>query len=390
MHNIDAYIPMRSPSTSSIWKTLNNDDVFKRAQFAMALHEERYILIAGGYGPEEDGVGQLRASAMFDTKMATFQELPDLPEEYNYYGRCYGGIVNGYFYIIDYYGEGARLHLSFTKTYTHNNHDDKSTISTRWEVIQPLGIKPFHAKAILSNGSKLFAFCWDGGTHQFDPQSNEWTKLPPMKRARTDFSAALVGNKIYIIGGFRSRLVEVLDISTQSWSLAPRLPKSLDSAGVIVVGSWIFVTGGIIETHHSSQSFLLDTCSQSWITSDIGLWPPRVGHSCTAIHDGSQIVCIGGRGRGHRHPRLFSMDMINRSIFHWDMIKHFVLMRALVEKGRAYPVIELDLKIEHRKDAKRSKCSASIKEINGNQRMLQALMTDLNTDMFRAVISFLM
>ena len=344
------------------WTTLSDDLSFKRTEFASAVYEERYIVIVGGYTGLEGK--ETKSSCVFDIVTHKKLALPDLPVESYWYGRCYGGILDGYFYIIDdQFGKGARIDLS-------------SRIA--WEILQSRGVKPHFISTLISDGLNLFAFCRGGDVHEYDTVTDEWVQLPSMIKVRNDFASAYHEGKIYIIGGgvhFSISSMEIYDIATQSWSTAPPLLIALDNPIAVVIGERILLTGEInSHTRNISHSFFFDIYSQSWSESSTKLFTPRIGHSYVTIND-SQIISIGGKGKGYKHPMSFSIETLQTSCFKWDIIKDFVLLRELVNENRAYPV----KKFTQGKYYKKRKIDC----------MIQSLVTDLNFDVFREILSFL-
>lgn len=344
------------------WKTIrSNDELFRRTRFAMAVHEDRYLVIAGGYASTTGNA--LKTAGLFDLENASLISLPDLPSERYCCGRSHGAILNGCFYMVDYCNAMYRIELS-----TRN-----------WERVHNLGIKPRHISTVLPDGKHLYAF-GDEGNMRYDPNTNEWTELPQMIRQRNNFASAIVGGKIYIFGGgsyFALSSVEIFDIENQSWSVGPHLPIALHNAAATVMGRWILIIGGLCTYNClSEKTFIFDTLAQQWYHSNVALIPPRAYHGCAAV-EGSKIVSVGGEGHGY--SLYFSLEIIHRKDLisvSWDTMKHFILVRELLDQGRAFPMTNY---FQKKKGGVNSH----------SDDVVQKLITDTNLDMFREILSFL-
>lgn len=132
----------------------------------------------------------------------------------------------------------------------------------------------------------------------YDPASGTWTQLPNMPRARDHFHAAVVGNRLYAIGGRQGGVpdylnavipqVDVFDLTAGTWStLAPasNLPTPRAGVGVAVIGQEIVVIGGEGNGKAWNTVEALDTTTGKWRTL-----PPMP----TARHGIQAAVCNNG------------------------------------------------------------------------------------------------
>lgn len=88
------------------------------------------------------------------------------------------------------------------------------------------------------------------------PGMGTWSTLAPAPTKRTEVIAATVGGKIYVLGGFSqpslstlknltvSDTVEEYDPSTDRWTTKAPLPIGLHHAGAAVVGTRLYLIGG--------------------------------------------------------------------------------------------------------------------------------------------------
>ncbi|MFN8149189.1 MAG: PQQ-dependent sugar dehydrogenase [Candidatus Nanopelagicales bacterium] len=87
-------------------------------------------------------------------------------------------------------------------------------------------------------------------TWVYDPVADAWTAGPPLATARAGAGAALVGSTMYVVGGMDNTgasltSVEKLDLSTFSaWTSAPSLSTPRDNPGVVAIGTTLYAFGG--------------------------------------------------------------------------------------------------------------------------------------------------
>jgi N-acetylneuraminic acid mutarotase len=83
----------------------------------------------------------------------------------------------------------------------------------------------------------------------YDPSTDSWSTKAPMPTPRAFFAAAVVNNKIYIIGGFNNSghisTNEVYDPSTDTWSTKAPMPTARSNLAAAVVNNIIYAIGGL-------------------------------------------------------------------------------------------------------------------------------------------------
>jgi len=347
------------------WEIVSNNDLFKRSKFAIGPYKREHAIIAGGWDVRGE---KLNSVVLLDLQTGTFKSLPDLPAEYD---GCTGANVNGYFYMVGRNDTMYRINLS---------------CCSKWEKLTAVDFDFGHGHALISDGRHLF---WPGGVlnnrtfNLYEPDSNTWKTLPQMTTPRYGHATAIVGQKIYIIGGADDRnaldlsSVEVFDIPTRTWSSAPDLPIAVYYPAATTLGRWIVVTGGLYsDERETSYCFVFDTFGREWIQSRVSLPSLRYGHGCVTMQD-SQIIVVGGsRSRQKGNP----IVTISRKhlIPNWYFVKDFLLLRRLLEEGRA----QMKAPIFHSKDGN---------EIHSTRKFIRALgqfFLTLDLDTFRTVLSF--
>ncbi len=105
-------------------------------------------------------------------------------------------------------------------------------------------------------------------TEVYDPVTDSWTTKAPMPTARFSLQANVVGDKIYLIGGFpypdKSCLNEVYDPATDSWTTATPIPRTVAGYVSTVVNDKIYVID-------SGATEIYDTAKGTWSQ---GVAPP--------------------------------------------------------------------------------------------------------------------
>jgi len=113
-----------------------------------------------------------------------------------------------------------------------------------------------HCLATAVVGGKLYAI---GGNTEgqmlpiveaFDPQTGAWAEMAPMPTARSAPGVAVLNGKIYVTGGFSSErdsvnTVEVYDPQTNTWATAPPMSEKRRVHGVAALGGKIYAAGGL-------------------------------------------------------------------------------------------------------------------------------------------------
>ncbi|KAK3101658.1 hypothetical protein FSP39_005276 [Pinctada imbricata] len=132
---------------------------------------------------------------------------------------------------------------------------------------------------------------------QYDPKTDEWTRLPNLTKRRRYVAAASVDGRVYVIGGYdgQSRLstVECLDLSQEepSWQTVSSMSQRRGLAGVCVFRGEIYVCGGFDGySRHTSMECYNPTLDQ-WRTLG-GMAVGREGAGLVIA--GDNIYCIGG------------------------------------------------------------------------------------------------
>lgn len=187
----------------------------------------------------------------------------------------------------------------------------------RWRRAAPLPVAMNHPNAAVVGG-RLYVLgglsggaSWEaiGDSFVLDPATGRWTSLPPMPAGVLRGSAAIGvhGTRILLAAGMRTltpgpgglqdtvATVNAYDVVTRRWSRLPDLPEPRDHAGGAVIGHTLYVVGG----RDRGQVNVRDTVYA--LNLRTGTWSTRApmptarGGIATAVI-GSTIHTFGGEG----------------------------------------------------------------------------------------------
>jgi N-acetylneuraminic acid mutarotase len=98
-----------------------------------------------------------------------------------------------------------------------------------------------------------------------------WINGAPMPIPRTEIAAALVGDNIYIIGGFDKSgrvtdIVEVYNLKNNSWAKVTPIPQPLHHTSAASYNDKIYVVGGYTEDPWAptNKLFIYDPIQNKW------------------------------------------------------------------------------------------------------------------------------
>jgi N-acetylneuraminic acid mutarotase len=133
-----------------------------------------------------------------------------------------------------------------------------------------------------------------------------WTKLAPMLHPQNEAATVVVGDRVYVMGGFTLGTdgpidrVQIYDTANNAWSEGPPLPDPVHHHGAVLVGGKIYVVGGFHEPFPKREpidlTWVFDPSTNHW-DRRAPLPSPRGAMMVAAI--GDLIYAIGGE---HRRP----------------------------------------------------------------------------------------
>eukprot|EP00471_Norrisiella_sphaerica_P002760 CAMPEP_0184493472 /NCGR_PEP_ID=MMETSP0113_2-20130426/26087_1 /TAXON_ID=91329 /ORGANISM="Norrisiella sphaerica, Strain BC52" /LENGTH=439 /DNA_ID=CAMNT_0026878735 /DNA_START=14 /DNA_END=1333 /DNA_ORIENTATION=+ len=225
---------------------------------------EGKIYIAGGLVSSTNETLSSRVIE-FDPVFETYADLAPLPSpRYRHGIACvkvgssrklfaaagYTSLANG----ANGLPEGAVL--EYTVTTASNTGPSQWTASTTLNV-------PRGDAAIAQLGSSIYLFGGYGANYDMTQSGSSleildasqpspaWTLGPPMQSSRGDVKAAVLGTKIYVVGGWMDGFldtVEAFDTVTLTWQMLAPLPLARGDPAVAVVANSLVVVGGEVSS----------------------------------------------------------------------------------------------------------------------------------------------
>jgi N-acetylneuraminic acid mutarotase len=151
----------------------------------------------------------------------------------------------------------------------------------------------------------------------YDPSADSWTELSPVPEEAARGSAAMgvVGSTVFMAGGMRTLepigvegeqdtvdFVSAYETTSDTWVALPDaaavLPEGRDHAGAAIVGGKLYVLGGRTCGQYNVRDtvFVLDTADleAGWVTADGRMPTARGGVASAAV--GNQVYIFGGEG----------------------------------------------------------------------------------------------
>ena len=141
-----------------------------------------------------------------------------------------------------------------------------------WTAVPPMSTARW-GHGVVSAQGKLFAVGGSRPNDQegddrlksvecFDPSTGVWTNINPMNEAREELGGAVLGDKLFAIGGEDNEYkflssVECLDLSVPNSAWTPVAPMTMprDGFGVAVTGGKIYAIGGFGHARGSMECF---------------------------------------------------------------------------------------------------------------------------------------
>jgi len=171
------------------------------------------------------------------------------------------------------------------------------------------------------------------GEFRSDLNGGVWQKGPPLPAPRQDAACAVVGGRIYLIGGFGPRDAQtdttfVLEPQVPAtaapapflqrvgrWTTAAPIPVSVDHAAAAALDGYVYVVGGRQGRRVSGGLWRYDPSADAW--EQLASMPiARYAPTLTAF--GEKLYVLGGQSTGGRDER--SVEMFDPLQNMWTLI----------------------------------------------------------------------
>ncbi len=135
----------------------------------------------------------------------------------------------------------------------------------------------------------------------YDPQSNAWRKMPSLPEPRSSFDAAVLGNHIYVIGGWAMsgegdkvwhKTAWSLDFTSQKnqWEALPAPPFQRRALAVAVHGGKVYAIGGMkSEGGPTTRVDVYDPKTETWLQIDNLHGKSMTGFGCSSFATGGKL-----------------------------------------------------------------------------------------------------
>jgi N-acetylneuraminic acid mutarotase len=167
---------------------------------------------------------------------------------------------------------------------------------------------------------------------KFDPETKTWTNLPPLPSSRSTHDAVVVGDRLYVVGGWsmnggdaiNSEFLEdalVFDLSKEdgSWETLPAPPFQRRALAAASIQGKLYVLGGLTEEGKVVKTVdIYDPATQAWSSGPDLPGDKLEGFAASAFGIGDRLYVSGHDGRLYR---------LAEAGTGWDVVGSFAVPR---------------------------------------------------------------
>src|SRR5437870_4440997 len=219
-------------------------------QEASAVALGNMIYVIGGYGAE--GVPSMVVH-VYETDAKKWKQVAPIPDGLHHIGVA---AVDRKIYVVGGFAKTFRDRVPVDSTWQYDSATD------RWERRAPLPT-PRGALAVAVLDGKIYAM---GGEHfsapgakdkyepvadvaAYDPKTDKWEVLPPMRQKRDHLVAGAISGRIYAVSGrerpnYMLRDTEEYNPSTRKWTDRAPMPSGRSGGAGAAVKNRLYVFGG--------------------------------------------------------------------------------------------------------------------------------------------------
>lgn len=149
----------------------------------------------------------------------------------------------------------------------------------------------------------------DGDTHEYDPVADRWRTVARMPTPRGAGGVAVIGARIYVIGGAggSGSEVEAFDTATQQWSRLAGMPTPRDHLTAQAVDGKIYALAGRNNRGLVANTEEFDLSRNSW-RQRAPIPTPRGGVASGLTGGGTRILVLGGEGPSGTPERTYRQN----------------------------------------------------------------------------------
>jgi N-acetylneuraminic acid mutarotase len=304
---------------SQRWQTLTTkNSCTSRHENSLASVKGNLILLGGrGVKPVES----------FDPKASQWTSLAESPiEMHHFQAVAYDNEV----WVLGAFTGGYPHETPIPNIYIFNPEKNEWRVGPEIPKDRRRG-----AAGVVVHKNKVYLVCgiqdghWDGHVgwlDEYNPETNEWKKLPDAPVRRDHVQAAVINDKIYVAGGRRSTAkigqvlnltepaVDVYNFKTGTWStLPPSLDIPTQRAGTasVVLGKKVLVIGGEsgeqVPAHSEVEAF--NTKTSTW---EILPSLKQGRHGTGAVNINGKIYIVAGSGNRGGGPELNTIEVFEK------------------------------------------------------------------------------
>ena len=254
-----------------------------------------------------------------ELKPAAGPALPKLPEAISSFGAAVAGDA---LYVYGGHTGGAHEHSKDNLSLRFSRL--KLAAPTEWESL-PVG-PGLQSPALVAHNGKLYRV---GGLtalnaakepeqlvsladfERFDPAAKQWTKLAPLPEPRSSHDAVVVGDLLYVVGGWNLSSKEDgktwhdaaydADLSQEKpeWQELPKQTFKRRALAIATAGGKVYAIGGMSEQGPSLDVHVYDPQAKSWsegpkvppmgAEGPMGHIPGMNGFGCAAFHTDGKL-----------------------------------------------------------------------------------------------------
>ena len=124
---------------------------------------------------------------------------------------------------------------------------------------------------------------------ELDIVTGKYRRLPDMRVERWRHGCTRIGNKVVVAGGYRDKTSEILDLDTETWSMAGDMTTERKYAQLVTVNGRVVVMGGQDGRINLDTVEELDMGQRTWRRLGVRMKRPRYGFGATVIN--KNILC---------------------------------------------------------------------------------------------------